>query len=293
MRPRPRRRAGEASSRTWPSASIERASSSASSFCAGNPARASASAAPPGRWRAVGAEAPRRLQQRDQRGQVAASATEPGTRAASSVGRTSDHRPRAARRSGRSRPAPGESRRARAGSRPGSVRGAGRPSPARAPSGCAPHGPEVPAPAATRARRCPVESRNRSGACSCPRRRQRRSTRRHGLLGGLVARPRDRLRLVGDEWREHVVGHALAVLAGRPGRPTPILTRRRRRCRRPRSASGTPLWPPALPSVRTRTLPRGRSMSSKTITRSADRGVAFRARRATGGPVTFMKSCPA
>ena len=71
MRARTRRSAGDASSRTWPSASSEWRSRSPSSVCRGEPASAAAEL---GRHRLDGAavpdEAPRRLEQWNQRDQV-------------------------------------------------------------------------------------------------------------------------------------------------------------------------------------------------------------------------------
>src|SRR5207237_631873 len=52
----------------------------------------------------------------------------------------------------------------------------------------------------------------------------------------------------------------------------------------------TPLWPPWLPFIRTRTIPSARSMSSYAKISSAGESPSRAATRATGGPLAFMKA---
>src|SRR5229473_7853416 len=213
MRPRRRRSAGEASSRSWPSASMERASRSARSFCDGKAVRA------PARSGATGALARPYARSRPaasssgmSAARSAASATEPGTRAASSIGRTSttpSHGgapvwPSAARawavspRARRTASGSASGVAAWASSRPIGVRA----SRARRASTSGHSSPPV-----------PVESRTAAWGTLMRPPRSAALHELHRPVGRLVAGLGDRVVLLRQERGEHVVGHPVAILA--------------------------------------------------------------------------------
>src|SRR5258705_7740778 len=82
-------------------------------------------------------------------------------------------------------------------------------------------------------------------------------------VGRLVAGRGDRLLLLGKERREHVIGDAIPVLSG-PARPADAdLDAAEVVGAKGRDQGADPVVAPALPVRRTRTLPSGRSRSSK------------------------------